>query len=136
MTTVEGVCEATHDYTAQGEFELSFKAGDRLLILAKNLRSGWWDVRAEASGHEGFVPSNHLRLVAASGAQSSSPATPLPSGVECVCETRYDAEEKNELTILPGDRIRVVKRNDETGWSLGVSSRGKGWFPMDFVKEL
>lgn len=121
-------CEALYDFQAQGEFELSFKAGDRMIVLAKNTRSGWWDARLEANGQEGFVPSNHLRSLPSNGAPQL--------GVEYICETRYDAEERNELTIVPGDRLRVVKRNEETGWCLGVSTRGKGWFPSDFVREL
>lgn len=103
------VCEALYDFQAQGEFELSFKAGDKLIVLAKNTRSGWWDARLESNGQEGFVPSNHLRLVAAAAA-----AAP-PMGVEYICETKYDAEERNELSIVPGDRLRVLKRNEETG---------------------
>ena len=89
--------------------------------------SGWWDVRLQSSGREGFAPSNHVQPVART--QSQSPAA-------FVCEARYDADEPNELTIVPGDRVRVLKRNDETGWYLCVSRRGKGWAPGSFLAPL
>ena len=52
-----------------------------------------------------------------------------------ICEARYDAEEPNELTVVPGDRVKVLRRNDETGWWLCISRRGKGWAPAGFLAE-
>ena len=45
-----------------------------------------------------------------------------------VCETRYDAEEANELTILVGDRVKVLKKNLETGWYVNTFATFIGFF--------
>ena len=87
-----------------------------------------------------------------------------PARLKC-SETRYDAEEPNELTIHVGDRVHILKKNEQTGarkynfvqvrlcfkyydvcfrvatiytagWWLGQSKRGKGWLPGDFVVPL
>ena len=93
MTTTKAV--AVHSFQARSPSELSFSAHDKLTILEKNARSGWWDARAE-NGAEGFVPSNYLE-------EQSNGDEPIAKYPIYVCEARYDAEESNELTIVPGE---------------------------------
>ncbi|RCH85420.1 hypothetical protein CU097_009769, partial [Rhizopus azygosporus] len=50
---------AVWDYTAEGEFELSFKQGDRIKLLEKH-NDDWWE--GELNDQIGFFPANRIRL--------------------------------------------------------------------------
>jgi hypothetical protein len=116
-------CVAEYDYTAEDPLEMSFRKGDIVQVLEKNLKSGWWDAK-KADGKRGFVPSTYF--------SSKTNTTNASSDADLyVCETRYDAEASNELTIHVGDRVKILKKNDQTGWWLGQSQRGKGWLPQE-----
>ncbi|XP_028847263.1 protein arginine N-methyltransferase 2 isoform X2 [Denticeps clupeoides] len=47
------------DFLSNGDGELSFSAGDRLLVHDKSSSDWWW---AELHGHYGYVPSSYLQL--------------------------------------------------------------------------
>eukprot|EP00727_Mastigamoeba_balamuthi_P002115 m51a1_g11900 putative ankyrin repeat-containing protein (859) ;mRNA; f:612080-616119 len=44
----------------------------------------------------------------------------------------YTAADETELTLEPGEAV-CVKDADENGWAFGVTSRAKGWFPLDVL---
>ncbi|KAI7906873.1 SH3 domain-containing protein [Cokeromyces recurvatus] len=50
---------AVWDYEAEGEFELSFKQGDRIKLLEKH-NDDWWE--GELNDEIGFFPANRIRL--------------------------------------------------------------------------
>ncbi|CEP12575.1 hypothetical protein [Parasitella parasitica] len=50
---------AVWDYVAEGEFELSFKQGDRIKLLEKH-NDDWWE--GELNEEIGFFPANRIRL--------------------------------------------------------------------------
>ncbi|KAI8646984.1 Rho GTPase activation protein [Parasitella parasitica] len=50
---------AVWDYAAEGEFELSFKQGDRIKLLEKH-NDDWWE--GELNEEIGFFPANRIRL--------------------------------------------------------------------------
>ncbi|KAF7725377.1 hypothetical protein EC973_009644 [Apophysomyces ossiformis] len=50
---------AVWDYTAEGEFELSFKQGDRIKLLEKH-NDDWWE--GELNDEIGFFPANRIRI--------------------------------------------------------------------------
>ncbi|KAI9264063.1 hypothetical protein BDA99DRAFT_571571 [Phascolomyces articulosus] len=50
---------AVWDYAAEGEFELSFKQGDRIKLLEKH-NDDWWE--GELEDEIGFFPANRIRL--------------------------------------------------------------------------
>jgi hypothetical protein len=49
-----------YDYTASADTELSFKAGD-ILVVTEQDDSGWW--YCELNGRQGFVPNNYVELI-------------------------------------------------------------------------
>ncbi|CDH48410.1 rho gtpase-activating protein 32-like [Lichtheimia corymbifera JMRC:FSU:9682] len=50
---------AVWDYAAEGEFELSFRQGDRIKLLEKH-NDDWWE--GELNDEIGFFPANRIRL--------------------------------------------------------------------------
>ncbi|XP_043932487.1 tyrosine-protein kinase FRK-like [Protopterus annectens] len=58
---------ALYDYDARTEYDLSFREGDRLLVLEKLNDDGWWFARTlpENNLHpgqktEGYIPANYV----------------------------------------------------------------------------
>lgn len=51
---------AEHDFQATADDELSFRRGQILKVLNKDEDPHWY--KAELDGHEGFVPSNYIRM--------------------------------------------------------------------------
>ncbi|KAI9323396.1 hypothetical protein BX666DRAFT_54806 [Dichotomocladium elegans] len=64
---------AVWDYAAEGEFELSFKQGDRIKLLEKH-NDDWWE--GELNDEIGFFPANRIRLETEQEAQQYEPVIP------------------------------------------------------------
>jgi len=52
--------KANFDYDAGGDQELSFKAGDIMILKAKNDESWWWTQKGKTHG---YAPANHVEEV-------------------------------------------------------------------------
>jgi glutaminase len=55
------IAVALYDYEAEEKGELSFHAGDKLLVNVKD-ESGWWQVESTASAEIGWVPADFLSI--------------------------------------------------------------------------
>lgn len=55
-------CRAGFDYRAAIPEEVSFRAGDILLIV-RMLEDGWWEAEVLTDGHMGLAPSNFLKAI-------------------------------------------------------------------------
>jgi glutaminase len=55
------IAVALYDYEAEEKGELSFHAGDKLLVNVKD-DSGWWQVESTASAEIGWVPADFLSI--------------------------------------------------------------------------
>lgn len=60
--TVLRYCRANYDYRAAIPEEVSFRAGDILLIV-RMLEDGWWESEVLTSGRMGLAPSNFLKTM-------------------------------------------------------------------------
>lgn len=60
--TVLRYCRANYDYRAAIPEEVSFRAGDILLIV-RMLEDGWWESEVLTSGRIGLAPSNFLKTM-------------------------------------------------------------------------
>nr|BAF02920.1 protein tyrosine kinase src [Monosiga ovata] len=50
---------ALYDYAARAEDDLTFKKGDKLLVLNQS-DGDWWQAQLVSSGQKGFIPSNYV----------------------------------------------------------------------------
>ncbi|XP_047205819.1 SH3 domain-containing kinase-binding protein 1 isoform X2 [Girardinichthys multiradiatus] len=55
--------------------------------------------------------------------------------VEAVVEFDYEAQQDDELTLMVGDIIRNIRR-DDGGWWEGELGGRRGFFPDNFVREI
>jgi apoptosis-stimulating of p53 protein 1 len=62
-----GIAYALYSYDAENDDELSFKAGDELIILDKyeddfqpEENDGWWNAKLVSQNKQGLVPNNYL----------------------------------------------------------------------------
>ncbi|KAI8065351.1 Rho GTPase activation protein [Gilbertella persicaria] len=86
---------AVWDYDAEGEFELSFKQGDRIKLLEKH-NDDWWE--GELRESIGFFPANRIRLETTEELASQSKTTQ--------CENGTAEETKNIDQNLPSPSLR------------------------------
>ncbi|XP_033017099.1 SH3 domain-containing protein 19 isoform X2 [Lacerta agilis] len=120
-------CDALHDFTAETQEDLSFKRGDRILIL-EHLDSEWY--RGRLNGKEGIFPAVFVH-VCSGGTQSSQP----PGTKKRKAKALYDfhAENVDELSFKVGDILTELESVDEE-WMTGELHGKTGIFPKNFVQ--
>ena len=60
--TGQELCTALYDYTAQAAGDLSFKTGDKIVIIDRTAgQNGWWT--GSHNGATGVFPSNYVQLI-------------------------------------------------------------------------
>ncbi|XP_054845966.1 SH3 domain-containing protein 19 isoform X2 [Eublepharis macularius] len=119
-------CDALHDFTAETSEDLSFKKGDRILIL-EHLDSEWY--RGRLNGKEGIFPAIFVHIC------SEGPKP--PHGKRRRGQAMYDfhAENVDELSFQVGDTITELDSVDED-WMSGELHGKSGIFPKNFVQIL
>lgn len=53
----------------------------------------------------------------------------------CISDYEYSAQENDELTIQPGDKILILTRHGD-GWWKGELNGRAGLFPSSYVHEI
>ncbi|XP_077156219.1 SH3 domain-containing protein 19 isoform X3 [Paroedura picta] len=116
-------CEALHDFTAETNEDLSFKRGDRILILDR-VDSEWY--KGKLNGKEGIFPAVFVHVC------SEGPKPGKRRG-----QALYDFQAQNvdELSFTAGDVITELEPVDED-WMSGELHGKSGIFPKNFVQIL
>nr|XP_056711291.1 SH3 domain-containing protein 19 [Euleptes europaea] len=116
-------CDALHDFIAETNEDLSFKKGDRILILER-VDSEWY--RGRLNGKEGIFPAIFV-LICSEG--------PKPPPGKRRGQALYDfcAENVDELSFKAGDMITELESVDED-WMSGELRDKSGIFPKNFVQ--
>ncbi|TQS36410.1 hypothetical protein Golomagni_03142 [Golovinomyces magnicellulatus] len=52
-----------YDFTAQEENDVTFKAGDEVIIICDTKNEEWWNIRRLKDGSEGVVPSSYVEAI-------------------------------------------------------------------------
>eukprot|EP01060_Flectonema_neradi_P014382 TRINITY_DN21083_c0_g1_i1.p1 TRINITY_DN21083_c0_g1~~TRINITY_DN21083_c0_g1_i1.p1 ORF type:complete len:295 (+),score=33.24 TRINITY_DN21083_c0_g1_i1:37-885(+) len=99
-------CTAIFDYDGQGEGELSFKAGDIILVISKGRDSGWWE--GTIDGRSGMFPNCFVTMMESL------------RGYGNTAVALYDYcndQESCEMKFKRGDIIEIQKISTECpGW--------------------
>ncbi|XP_053438660.1 SH3 domain-containing protein 19 isoform X4 [Nycticebus coucang] len=122
-------CEALHSFTAETSDDLSFRRGDRILIL-EHLDSDW--CRGRLQDREGIFPAVFVRPCPAE-AKSTSGVTPKGRKAKALYD--FHGENEDELSFKAGDIITELVSVDDD-WMSGELMGKSGIFPKNYVQFL
>jgi len=120
-------CKAMYDYDAEYGGDLSFKEGDKIIIIEQ--KGDWWKGMHEDKTKPqkpGLFPSNYVEII-------QGPK----SGDIYVAICNYTAESEEELTLQQGQRY-VLNVIDGSGWWLVSSEKNpheRGWTSPQLVQK-
>nr|XP_020010907.1 SH3 domain-containing protein 19 [Castor canadensis] len=122
-------CKALHSFTAETSDDLSFKRGERILILER-LDSNW--CRGRLHDREGIFPAVFVQPCPAEA--KSVPSTAL-KGRTAKALYDFHGENEDELSFKAGDIITELQSVDED-WMNGEVMGKSGIFPKNYVQFL
>uniref|UniRef100_A0A8C9DS83 SH3 domain-containing protein 19 n=1 Tax=Prolemur simus TaxID=1328070 RepID=A0A8C9DS83_PROSS len=122
-------CEALHSFTAETSDDLSFKRGDRILILER-LDSDW--CRGRMQDREGIFPAVFVRPCPA---EAKSVSAIAPKGRKAKALYDFHGENEDELSFKAGDIITELESVDDD-WMSGELMGKSGIFPKNYVQFL
>ncbi|XP_031554337.1 intersectin-1-like isoform X2 [Actinia tenebrosa] len=124
-------CVALYPYDGE-EGDLSFVQGDAISITKSD--GDWWE--GKLRGKHGLFPANYVKKVENEGPVAAQRSKPEIATVI----TAYTATSPDQLSLAPGQLIRVNKRDPSGWWDGELQARGKkrqsGIFPSTHVKIL
>ncbi|KAM6221864.1 SH3 domain-containing protein 19 isoform 2-T2 [Rhynchocyon petersi] len=122
-------CEALHSFTAETSEDLSFKRGDRILVLER-LDSEWYKGRLR--DREGIFPAVFVRPCPA---EAKSQSAAVPKGTKARALFDFHGENEDELSFKAGDTITELESVDED-WMSGELMGKSGIFPKNYIQLL
>ena len=134
----EKVVVAEHDYEGQDENQLSFNAGDRIVVTEED-ESGWWTGRLEKNGKDGYFPETFVRELTQDELNTNkSPTRPPPPPI---INTTNNNNNTNSFHPQKGKKrldssslqasVTVSPSNNDTKpkkFSTGNGNRGAGMY--------
>ncbi|KAF5923412.1 hypothetical protein HPG69_006581 [Diceros bicornis minor] len=122
-------CEALHSFTAETSDDLSFKRGDRILIL-EHLDSDWYKGRLR--DREGIFPAVFVRPCPAEAKSMSALSL---KGRKAKALYDFHGENEDELSFKAGDIITELESVDDD-WMSGELMGKSGIFPKNYIQFL
>ncbi|XP_044080810.1 SH3 domain-containing protein 19 isoform X3 [Neovison vison] len=122
-------CEALHSFTAETGDDLSFRRGDRILILER-VDSDWYKGRLR--DREGIFPAVFVRPCPADAKNMSALAL---KGKKAKALYDFHGENEDELSFKAGDIITELESVDDD-WMSGELMGKSGIFPKNYVQFL
>uniref|UniRef100_A0A8C0S305 SH3 domain-containing protein n=1 Tax=Canis lupus familiaris TaxID=9615 RepID=A0A8C0S305_CANLF len=122
-------CEALHSFTAETNDDLSFKRGDRILIL-EHVDSDWY--KGRLGDREGIFPAVFVRPCPAEAKSTSALAM---KGKKAKALYDFHGENEDELSFKAGDIITELESVDDD-WMSGELMGKSGIFPKNYVQFL
>lgn len=148
---------ALADYHAEEPSQVSFKSGDKVLVMSKD-ESGWW--MCECHGNVGWAPPSYLKSSAPeedsdsdqeqflglpeSYSDGSSETDSLKSAgfhlreIEAEEYTAIDSHEpqgEGQIAFAMGDTIHVLDKLED-GWWFVCNGDEEGWAPCSYLERL
>ncbi|XP_062891102.1 intersectin-2b isoform X2 [Mobula hypostoma] len=128
---------ALYSYESTETGDLTFNAGEVILVTKKD--GEWWT--GAIDDRTGVFPSNYVKPKDPDGSSSSGKSGTLNKKPEIAQVTSaYTATGTEQLSLIPGQLILILKKNASGWWQGELQARGKkrqkGWFPASHVKLL
>eukprot|EP00069_Balaena_mysticetus_P014978 bmy_09114T0 len=128
-TNVLKWCEALHSFTAETSDDLSFKRGDRILIMER-VDPDWYKGRLR--DREGIFPAVFVRPCPA---EAKSMAALALKGRKAKALYDFHGENEDELSFKAGDIITELESVDDD-WMSGELRGKSGIFPKTYIQFL
>ncbi|XP_013378340.1 PREDICTED: SH3 domain-containing protein 19 isoform X3 [Chinchilla lanigera] len=122
-------CRALHSFTAETSDDLSFRRGDRILILER-LDSDWY--RGRLRDREGTFPAVFVQPCPAEAKSMSATAL---KGRKAKALYDFHGENEDELSFKAGAIISELETVDDD-WMSGELMGKSGIFPKNYVQFL
>ncbi|KAM9749464.1 SH3 domain-containing protein 19 isoform 3-T3 [Dama dama] len=122
-------CEALHSFMAETSEDLSFKRGDRILILER-VDSDWYKGRLR--DREGIFPAVFVRPCPA---EAKGMAALSLKGRKAKALYDFHGENEDELSFKAGDIITELESVDDD-WMSGELMGKSGIFPKTYIQFL
>ncbi|XP_033615844.1 SH3 domain-containing protein 19 [Fukomys damarensis] len=122
-------CRALHSFTAETSDDLSFKRGDRILILER-LDSDWY--RGRLRDKEGTFPAVFVQPCPAEAKSMSAVGA---KGKKAKALYDFHGENEDELSFKAGDVISELESVDDD-WMSGEVMGKSGIFPRSYIQFL
>ncbi|XP_061048526.1 SH3 domain-containing protein 19 isoform X3 [Eubalaena glacialis] len=122
-------CEALHSFTAETSDDLSFKRGDRILIMER-VDPDWYKGRLR--DREGIFPAVFVRPCPA---EAKSMAALALKGRKAKALYDFHGENEDELSFKAGDIITELESVDDD-WMSGELRGKSGIFPKTYIQFL
>ncbi|DAA20921.1 TPA: SH3 domain containing 19 isoform 3 [Bos taurus] len=122
-------CEALHSFMAETSEDLSFKRGDRILILER-VDSDWYKGRLR--DREGIFPAVFVRPCSA---EAKGVAALSLKGRKAKALYDFHGENEDELSFKAGDIITELESVDDD-WMSGELMGKSGIFPKTYIQFL
>ncbi|KAH3901401.1 related to Protein BZZ1 [Saccharomycodes ludwigii] len=127
-----------YSYEKTDDSELTINTGDSLSLIAPDT-NGWTQVKNDSTGEIGLVPTSYVEV----SKSSATTAPQLPGkrknnlnddngGTTVTALYSYEAQGNDELSITAGDSVKVVHKDDGSGWTLGELNGSTGLFPTSY----
>ena len=111
-----------YNYESGNPDELSVVPGDTVQLI-EDRGDGW--ARVQKGSKNGLVPTNYLSTSAKSLNKDEDVVVALYD---------YEATSETDLSLKPGDEIKVISRKED-GWWVGEINGIKGQFPSNYVSR-
>nr|XP_006820391.1 PREDICTED: SH3 domain-containing protein 19-like [Saccoglossus kowalevskii] len=131
-------CIAKYDYDVTAPTDLSFKEGDKIVIL-ENVNDEW--LRGKCKGEEGMFPKVFVDVITELPPESKAGGKKKLGGAydELIPKAKalydFSGQSDSELTFKAGDIIYLLNNVTEE-WCNGEIDGNVGQFPLSFVEIL
>ncbi|XP_075243175.1 uncharacterized protein LOC142337656 isoform X3 [Convolutriloba macropyga] len=138
------VVEVITDFVAVKPGQMNVSKGDKVKVIHTDLVDPKW-LHGELKSSKGVFPTSCVRPESLSISSSedtpstSKPATeavtssaPVEMDKKFIVKHKYEAAQKDELQLKPGDIIQMLE-DVEPGWALGKVNGKTGLYPTNFV---
>lgn len=127
-----------YSYTKQDDDEVSINPRDPISLEAADTGSGWTKVKNLTTGEVGLVPTSYVEINEPAKGKEA-PRVPPPRRTNMPTRTMqaqydYQSQGDDELSLVTGDVVKVIKGDDGSGWTYGELNGSKGLFPTSYCK--
>ncbi|KAJ3325437.1 hypothetical protein HDV06_004296 [Boothiomyces sp. JEL0866] len=120
-----------YDYFATNGEEVTIFEGETVQIMKHDDGLGWTMVYKD--GSSGVVPTTYISVVNEHTQESCTTLSEDKDKIGIILYG-YLKNGKDEITVSAGEHVKVVQKDDGSGWVLISGSQGQGLIPATYIR--